>query len=59
MLAASILYLFLSLTDGSKVGANLSLTAFMFVFLLVFGWLFDSWFYKFRVRRWERKRAGG
>jgi hypothetical protein len=31
----------------------------MFLFLLGFGWLFDRWFYRFRLRRWERKRAGG
>jgi len=31
----------------------------MFLFLLGFGWLFDRWFYKFRLRRWEQKRAGG
>lgn len=59
VLASAVFLLFLSLTGGGSAGANLVLVAVMFVFLLGFGWLFDRWFYRVRLRRWERKRAGG
>ncbi len=59
VLAAAVFLLFLSLSSGGSAGANMVLAAVMFLFLLGFGWLFDRWFYRFRLRRWERKRAGG
>lgn len=50
-------FLLLSFTGGNS-GANLVLFVVMFLFLLGFGYLFDKWFYRWRLRRWERKRAG-
>jgi hypothetical protein len=58
LMASAVFYLFLSLSGGSS-GSNLVLVAVMFVFLLVFGFVFDRWFYRWRLRRWERRRAGG
>lgn len=58
LMASAVFYLFLSLTGGSP-GSNIVLVAIMFVFLLGFGYLFDRWFYRWRLRRWERRRAGG
>jgi hypothetical protein len=58
LMASAVFYLFLSLSGGSS-GGNLVLVAVMFLFLLGFGYLFDRWFYRWRLRRWERKRAGG
>jgi hypothetical protein len=57
-MASAVFYLILSFSGGSA-GANLVLVAIMFVFLLGFGYLFDRWFYRWRLRRWERRRAGG
>ena len=31
----------------------------MFLILLGFGYVFDKWFYRWRLSRWERRRAGG
>ncbi len=58
LMASAVFYLFLSLSGGSA-GSNLVLVAIMFVFLLGFGFVFDRWFYRWRLRRWERRRAGG
>jgi hypothetical protein len=58
LMASAVFYLILSLSGGSS-GSNLVLVAIMFVFLLGFGYLFDRWFYRWRLRRWERRRAGG
>lgn len=58
LMASAVFYLFLSLS-GSSSGASLLLVAIMFLFLLGFGFLFDRWFYRWRLRRWERRRAGG
>jgi hypothetical protein len=58
LMASAVFYLILSFSGGSA-GANLVLVAIMFVFLLGFGYLFDRWFYRWRLRRWERRRAGG
>jgi hypothetical protein len=58
VLATAVFAVFLGLSGGSTTGKIL-FTAVMFLFLLGFGYLFDSWFYKRRLRRWERKRAGG
>ena len=57
LMASAVFYLFLSLGGGGG-GATLLLVGVMFLFLLAFGTLFDRWFYKWRLRRWERKRAG-
>jgi hypothetical protein len=59
VLASAVFLVFLSLGSGGSAGSNIVLVAVMFVFLLGFGWLFDRWFYRFRLRRWERKRSGG
>ena len=59
VLASAVFLVFLTLTSGGSAGANIILVLVMFLFLLGFGWLFDRWFYKFRLRRWEQKRAGG
>lgn len=58
VLASAVFLLFLSLSSGGSPGANMVLVLVMFLFLLGFGWLFDRWFYRWRLRRWERKRAG-
>lgn len=49
----------LTFIGGGNAGSNIVTVAIMFVFLLVFGWVFDSWFYRLRLRRWEKKRSGG
>lgn len=56
ILASAVFLLFLSLSGGGSAGANIVLVAVMFVFLLAFGWVFDRWFYRWRLRRWERRR---
>jgi hypothetical protein len=58
VLAAGVFMIFLTASGGSAT-ANIILVIVMFLFLLGFGYLFDNWFYKRRLRRWERKRAGG
>lgn len=58
LMASAVFYLFLSLSGGSSA-SKLVLAAIMFVFLLGFGYMFDRWFYRWRLRRWERRRAGG
>lgn len=57
-IASAVFYLFLSLAGGAG-GGTLLLVGVMFLFLLAFGTLFDRWFYKWRLQRWERRRAGG
>ena len=59
VLVAAIFLVFVSTTGEGSAGANILLGLVMFVFLLGFGWFFDRWFFKRRLRRWERKRAGG
>lgn len=56
ILASAVFLLFLSLSGGGSAGGNIILVAVMFVFLLAFGWVFDKWFYRWRLRRWERRR---
>ena len=58
LIAAFVFMLLLSLGGGSA-GGNVVLVVAMFLFLLVFGYLSDRWFYRWRLRRWERTRAGG
>ena len=58
VMASAVFYLFLSLGGGGG-GGTLLLVGVMFLFLLAFGTLFDRWFYKWRLRRWERRRARG
>lgn len=58
MLATAVFAVVLGMSSGST-GGKIVLAAVMFLFLLGFGYLFDNWFYKRRLRRWERKRAGG
>lgn len=57
-MASAVFYFLLSFTGGSA-SADLLLVVVMFLFLLGFGYLFDRWFYRWRLQRWERKRAGG
>ncbi len=59
VMASAVFLVFLTLTSGGSAGANILLVLVMFLFLMGFGWLFDRWFYRFRLRRWEQKRAGG
>jgi hypothetical protein len=58
-LAAAVFLVLLTFIGGGNAGSNIVTVAIMFVFLLVFGWVFDSWFYRLRLRRWEKKRSGG
>lgn len=59
ILAAAVFWLFLSLGAGTSPGADALVVVIMFLFLLAFGFFFDRWFYRWRLRRWERKRTGG
>lgn len=58
LVASAAFFLVLGFSGGSPAG-NVLLVVVMFLFLLGFGYLFDRWFYRWRVRRWERRRAGG
>jgi hypothetical protein len=58
LVASAAFFLVLGFSGGNAAG-NLLLVVVMFLFLLGFGYLFDRWFYRWRVRRWERRRAGG
>lgn len=58
VLASIVFFVFLSLSGGNA-GGNLILVVVMFLFLLGFGYVFDRWFYRWRLRRWEKKRGGG
>jgi len=58
LLASAVFFLVLGFSGGTAA-SNLVLVVVMFLFLLGFGYLFDKWFYRWRLRRWERRRAGG
>ena len=59
ILAAAVFWVLLTATDNRRPGSNAVVVVIMFLFLLLFGWAFDKWFYRWRLRRWERRRAGG
>lgn len=55
---AIAVFLIVTLATGSDFAAVAPVAAVLFVFMVGFGWLFDRWFYRWRLRRWQAKRAG-
>lgn len=55
---AIAVFLVITTASGSAVSAVAPLAGVLFVFMVVFGFMFDKWFYRWRLRRWEAKRAG-
>lgn len=56
MLATAVFVVIVTLS-GTKLADVSLVAAILFVMMVVFGWLFDKWFYQLRLRRWHAKRA--
>jgi hypothetical protein len=42
-----------------SAGAALITSVIAFILMIPFGWAFDRLLYRIRLRRWERRQAGG
>lgn len=57
VLALSV-FVVVTIAAGNEFSAIAPVAGVLFLFMLVFGYLFDKWFYNWRMRRWQAKRAG-
>lgn len=55
---AIAVFVVLTTATGNKFSAVAPIAGVLFLFMVVLGYLFDQWFYRWRMKRWEAKRAG-
>lgn len=56
-LLAGAVFLVLLTTGGSSFVESLPVVVGFVVFMFVFGFFFDRWFYRLRMKRWMAKRG--
>lgn len=51
-------FLAVTLATGTPASQVIPVALVLFVFMAAFGYVFDKWFYRWRMKRWEARRAG-
>ncbi len=55
---AIAVFVVLTTATGNKFTTVAPIAGVLFLLMVVLGYAFDKWFYRWRMRRWEAKRAG-